>query len=147
MCISAYLAHPPTRDGIQVVVVNVSNGTTHNVLLAASYLADDWIPSYQVNGPSSGEGHDVMNSHEFRQGEVVCPTPERSVLVIPPGGTVGRTQRVDLSSLGDRFVDVLLTVHIVQFADNYGCGPVRVIDRDLRVRHLTAAVSVEPRAN
>ncbi len=144
VCVSAQLVTDQAKDGNRVVVVNITNMTAKEIALGAAYAVDDWIPYYQVSGSTAGTGHNVATTDEFTPGQIVCPTPDRPLLVVPPGSTVGRTQRVAVSGLTEPAVELLLGVRVFRFADTHRCGPVEVMRSDITLSLTNDSPPTDP---
>ena len=121
--------------GDLVVLISVQNTSNERLVLSRGGAADDWFTSYTAYAETNERG--VAGAHwstdQAGPGDIVCPQPEYA-LVLPPGGTVGRLQRIPIAEgLEAGAPHMQIRVRILITPSSLRCGPLRYAEHAVDV--------------
>jgi hypothetical protein len=118
-----------------LVLVTLKNTGPERLVVIGGGSDDDWfdLSFFDAMGEMGGGGESHMTFHGPRAGGMSCPRPEHD-LVIPPGSSVGRLQRVRFDYT-DAGAISRVQMHLRLFLEqgSLRCGPLGLLEREVEV--------------
>ena len=94
---------------------------------------EDWLSSFAIEAKTSGLMGNLSVSDGPPPGDIACPQPECD-LILPPGSSVGRLQRLGLGGgIDGRVTRLKLDVRLWLSPSSLRCGPLELLARTVDV--------------
>ena len=122
--------------GNLLVLITLVNRRSERIVVVGGGADDDWYWFYEADTGDGGVGGGHASSDGRVPGEVACPQPE-SDLIVAPGGSVGRLQRIPFGAeLKGRIASARMSVRIFLGSASLQCGPYEAVERDVEVTQI-----------
>jgi hypothetical protein len=117
------------KPGARVVLIAVTN--VASTAIAIGEGSRSWVDSFTVeNASHGGTGRTRFETDTPRDGDIVCAADH--ALVIQPGGTVYRSEQIDVDESGPP-ARATLKVKLNIYDPAVGCARLRIVERKVGV--------------